>query len=145
MQSTHTLLKLAQLNGLAMSPECLTCGYQRKSSMENFKWESAPNVTRRNAIRIPWNSVLRISTHHQSTGNRLHNVVQSGAALSEREQRTMKLDPRDHHQSQHLQNWLAVFATDSLEPNHSQKINLTLPLTSSERVKTLLPFSDYVW
>ena len=29
-----------------MSPECLTSGYQNKSSMETFKWVSAPKVAR---------------------------------------------------------------------------------------------------
>ena len=35
MQSIHTLLKLAQLNGQAMLPECLMNVCQRKSSMDN--------------------------------------------------------------------------------------------------------------
>ena len=40
MQSVHTLLKLARMP--------LMSGYKRKYSMENFRWECAPNMARRN-------------------------------------------------------------------------------------------------
>ena len=43
MQSVHTLLKLAQLRWT----ESLMSGYQRKYSMENFRWESAPKVQKK--------------------------------------------------------------------------------------------------
>ena len=29
--------------------------------------------------------------------------------------KSVQLQPRDHHQSRHSQNWLALFSTDNLE------------------------------
>ena len=49
----HTLLKLAQLRWTGHVTKCLKIGYQRKSSTENFRWESAPKVTRRNPKSLP--------------------------------------------------------------------------------------------
>ena len=53
MQSVYTHLKLSQRRWTDMSQECLMCGYQRRSSMENFKWESVPKVAKTNAIKTP--------------------------------------------------------------------------------------------
>ena len=53
MQSAYIFLSLHGLDGLAMSQECLMSGYQRKYSMENFRWESASKVVRRNATKTP--------------------------------------------------------------------------------------------
>ena len=74
MQSVHTLLKLAQLNGLAMSQECLMSGCQRKFSMENCKKESAHKVAKRNATKTPLKPRLRISIFQLSPGNRLLRI-----------------------------------------------------------------------
>ena len=80
MQSVHTLLKLAQLRWKPMLPECLMNVYQRKSSMENYKWENAPMVVRRSDTITPSKPPLKTSTYQQSRGNRLHRIEQSGEA-----------------------------------------------------------------
>ena len=61
-------------------------GYQRKYSMENFRWESTLKLARRNAIKTCLKPPLRISTYRQSPGKILYMTEQSGSALSEREQ-----------------------------------------------------------
>ena len=77
MQNLHTLLKLAQLRWTALLPECLMNVCQRKSSIENYKWENSPMVVR---TRTTWKPRLKTSTYHQSHGNRLHRIEQSGEA-----------------------------------------------------------------
>ena len=81
-QSVHTLLKLAQLNGLAMSQECLMSGCQRKFSMENCNKESAHKVAKRNATNTPLKPRSRISIFQLSLGNRLLRIEKSGVASS---------------------------------------------------------------
>ena len=113
-----------------MSQECLMSGCQRKFSLENCKKESAHKVTRRNATRTPLKPRLRISIFQLSPGNRLHRIEQSGVASSTKvppnlkQRESVKLkgsvkkgkqEPRDHHQTRHSPNSLALFATDSLE------------------------------
>ena len=112
-----------------MSQECLMSGYQRKFSMENCKKESAYNVAKRNATKTPR---LRISIFQLCPGYRLLRIEQSGVAsptkvppnLKQRESVKLKgsvkkgkQEPRDHHQTRHSPNSLALFATDSLELN----------------------------
>ena len=57
---------------------------------------------------------LKISTYHQSPGNRLHRIKQSGVASPKREQicesanpkestESAKPEPKDHHQCRHFQ------------------------------------------
>ena len=41
--------RLHSLDGLVMSQECLMSGYQRKYSMENYRWERARKEPKRNA------------------------------------------------------------------------------------------------
>ena len=105
-------------------------GCQRKFSMESCKKESAHKVAKRNAIKTPLKPRLRISIFQLSPGNRLLRIEQSGVASSTKVPRNLKQresvklkgsvkkgkqEPRDHHQTQHSPNSLALFATDSLE------------------------------
>ena len=113
-----------------MSHECLMCGCQRKFSMENCKKESARKVAKRNATKNPLKPRLRISIFQPSPGNRLLRIEQKGVASSTKvppnlkQKESVKLkgsakkgkqEPRDHHQTQHSPNSLALFATHSLE------------------------------
>ena len=112
-----------------MSQECLMSCCQRKFSMENCKKESAYKVAKRNATKTPLKPRLRISRFQLCPGNRLLRIEQSGVASSTKvppnlkQRKSMKLkgsvkkrkqEPRDHHQTQHNPNSLALFATDSL-------------------------------
>ena len=105
-------------------------GCQRKFSMENCKKESAHKVAKRNATKTPLKPRLRISIFQLSPGNRLLRIGQSGVASSTKvppnlkQRESVKLkgsvkkgkqEPREHHQTQHSPNSLALFATDSLE------------------------------
>ena len=114
-----------------MSQECLMSGCQRKFSMENCKKESAHKVAKRNATRTHLKPHLRISIFQLSPWSRLLRIEQSGVASSTKvllpnlkQRESVKLkgsvkkgkqEPRDHHQTQHSPNSLALFATDSLE------------------------------
>ena len=113
-----------------MSQECLMSGCQRKFSMENCKKESAHKVAKRNATKTHLKPRLRISLFQLSPWNRLLRIEQSCVAsstkvppnLKQRESLKLKesvkkgkLEPRDHHQTRHSSNTLAIFATDSLE------------------------------
>ena len=134
MQSVHTLLKLAQLRWTGhvsrMPDERLSKKVLYGFSMENCKKESAHKVAKRNATKTPLKPRLRISIFKRSPGNRLLRIEQSGVASSTKvppnlKQREFvklkgslkkgKQEPRDHHQTQHSPNSLALFATDSLE------------------------------
>ena len=83
-----------------------------------------------NATKTPLKPRLRISIFQLSPGNRLLRIEQSGVATSThvppnlKQGESVKLKgrvkkgkqmPRDHHQTQHSPNSLALFATDSLE------------------------------
>ena len=91
-QSMHTVLKLAQLwwtgHVIRMPDERL----QRKSSMENYKRESALKVARGNAPQTPPKPLSRISTYmyQLGLGNRLHRSDQSGEVSLTKEQLSMK-------------------------------------------------------
>ena len=113
-----------------MSQECLMSGCQRKFSMENCKKESAHKVAKRDTTKKPFKPRLRISVFQLSPGNMLLRIEQSGVASSTqvppnlKQRESLKLkgsvkkgkqEPRDHHQTQHSPNSLALFATDSLE------------------------------
>ena len=111
-----------------MSQECLMSGCQRKFSMENCKKKSAHKVAKRNATKTP----IRISIFQLSPGNRLLRIgtkwrclINKGASQFEANYgesvklkgsaKKRKQEPRDHHQTQHSPNSLALFATDSLQ------------------------------
>ena len=64
--------------------------FQRKSSMENYKRESALKVARRNATKTPTKPLWRISTYQFSLGNRLHRGDQSGEVSSTKEQLSLQ-------------------------------------------------------
>ena len=119
-----------------MSQECLMSGCQRKFFVENCKKESVHKVAKRNATKTPskprlrLQPRLRISIFQLSPWNRLLRIEQSGVAsltkvppnLKQREYAKLKgsvkkgkQEPRDHHQTRHSPNSLALFATDSLE------------------------------
>ena len=113
-----------------MSQECLMSGCQRKFFMDNCKKESTHKVAKRNATKTPLKPRLRISIFQLRPGNRLLRIEQSGVAssikvpsiLKQREfvklkgsVKKGKQEPRDHHQTRHSLNSLALFATDSLE------------------------------
>ena len=96
--------------------------------MENCKKESAHKVAKGNATKTPLTPRLRISIFQLSPENRLieQSVVASSTKvppnLKKRESVKLKgsvkkgkQEPRDHHQTQHSPNSLALFATDSLE------------------------------
>ena len=99
--------------------------------MENCKKKSAHKVTKRNATKTPMKPRLRISIFQLRPGNRLLRIEQSGVASSTKvpspnlkQRESVKLkggvkkgkqEPRDHRQTRHSPNLLALFATDSLE------------------------------
>ena len=131
MQSVHTLLKLAQLRWTGHVTKMPDERLPKKFSMENCKKESADKVAKRNATKTPFKPLLWTSIFQLTPGNRLLRVEQSGIAsttkvspnLKQRESVKLKgsvkkgkQEPRDHHQTQHSPNSLALFATDSLEP-----------------------------
>ena len=87
-------------------------------------------VTKRDATKTPLKPRLRISIFQLCPGNRLLRIEQSGVASSTmvppnlKQRESVKLkesvkrgkqEPRDHHQTWHNPNSLALFATDSLE------------------------------
>ena len=112
-----------------MLQECPMSGCQRKFSMENCKKESAHKVAKRNG-KTPLKPRLRISIFQLSPGNRLLRIEQGGVASSTKvppnlkQRESVKLkgsvkkgkqEPRDHHQTRHSPNSLALFAINSLE------------------------------
>ena len=130
MQSVHTLLPLAQLRWTGQVTRMPDERLPKKFSMENCKKESAHKVAKRNATKTPLKPRLRISIIQLSPGNRLLRIEQSGVASSTKvppnlkQRESVKLkgsvkkgkqEPRDHHQTRHSPNSLALFATDSLE------------------------------
>ena len=90
MQSIHTVLKLAQLRWTGHVIRMPNERLPRKSSMENYKSESALKVARRNATKTPSKPLRRISTYQLGLGNRLHRGNQSGEVSSTKEQLSMK-------------------------------------------------------
>ena len=114
-----------------MSQECLMSGCQRKISMESCKKECAHKVAKRNATKTPLKPRLRISIFQLSPGKeqdaqdrtKWRCLINKGASQfeakriceAERKRKKGKQEPRDHHQTQHSPNSLALFATDSLE------------------------------
>ena len=73
-----------------MLQECLTSDYQRKFTLENFRKESALNVAKRIATKIPLKPHLKISIFQLTPGSRLHRIEQRGVASSKTEQLSMK-------------------------------------------------------
>ena len=112
-----------------MSQECLMSSCKRKFSMENIKKESAHKMPKRNATKTPLKPRIRISIFQLSPGNRLLRIEQSGVASSTKvppnlkQRESVKLkgsvkkgkqEPRDHHQTRHSPDSLALFSTDIL-------------------------------
>ena len=100
------------------------------NKVDNCKKESAHKVEKRNATKTPLKPRLRISIFKLSHRNRLLRIGQSGVSSSTKvppnlkQRESVKLkgsvkkgkqEPRDHHQTQHSPNSLALFATDRLE------------------------------
>ena len=65
--------------------------FQRKSSMVNYKRESALKVARRNATKTPTKPLLRTFTYKLGLCNRLHRSDQSGEVSSTKDQLSMKI------------------------------------------------------
>ena len=87
-------------------------------------------MAKRNATKTPLKPRLRISIFKLRPWNRLLGIEQSGVASSTKvppnlkQRESVKLkgsvkkgkqEPRNHHQTQHSPNSLALFATDSSE------------------------------
>ena len=130
MQSVHTLLKLAQLrwtgNVTRMPDERLP----KKVIYGELQEGERSQGVHKNATKTPLKPRLWISIFQLSPGNRLLRIEQSGVTsstkvppnLKQRESVMLKgnvkkgnQEPRDHHQTQHSPNSLALFAIDCLE------------------------------
>ena len=87
--------------------------YQRKSSTENSRWESAPKLARKKRYKDTQKASLKDFNIPPESGNTVHWIGQRSVASSEREQMTMKqrasakqkeseksakLEPVDRHQ-----------------------------------------------
>ena len=112
-------------------------GCQRKFSMENCKKESAHKVAKTNATKTPLDTfkaslkdfTIQTKSLKQAAQDRTkwRCLINKGASkvppnLKQRESVRLKgsvkkgkQEPRDHHQTQHSPNSLALLVTDSLE------------------------------
>ena len=130
MQSVHTLLKPAQLRWTGhvtrMPDERLPKKVLHGELQEGKRSQGSQKKRNKDTLKTR----LRISIFQLSPGNRLFRIEQSGVASSTKvlpnlkQRESVKLkesvkkgkqEPRDHHQTQHSPNSLALFATDSLE------------------------------
>ena len=129
-QSVHTVLKLAQLRWTGHVTRMPDERLPKKVLYGELQEGKRSQGGQRNATKTPLKPRLRISIFQLSPGNRLLRVEQSGVASSTKvppnlkQRESVKLkgsvkkgkqEPRDHHQTQHSPNSLALFATDSLE------------------------------
>ena len=129
MQSVHTLLKLAQLRWTGhvtrMPDERLPKKVLYGELQEGKRSQGGQKKRYKDT-----KPRLKISIFQLSPGNRLLRIEQSGVASSTKvppnlkQRESVKLkgsvkkgkqEPRDHYQTQHSPNSLALFATDSLE------------------------------
>ena len=130
MQSVHTLSKLAQLRWTGHVTRMPDERQPKKVLYGELQGGKRSQGGQKNATKTPLKPRLRISIYQLSPGNRLLRIQQSGVAsstkvppnLKQRESVKMKGSvkkgkqvPRDHHQTRHSPNSLALFATDSLE------------------------------
>ena len=83
-------MEVLEKAGLAIFQECLMSDFQRKSSMENYRRESALKVARRNATKTASKPLGRILTYQWGLGNRLHRSNQSREVSSTKKQLSMK-------------------------------------------------------
>ena len=128
VQSVHTLLKLAQLRWTGHVTRMPDERLPKKVLYGELQEGKRSHVAKRNATKTPLKPRLRISIFQLSPGNRLLRIEQSGAASSTKvppnlkKRESVKLkgsvkkgkqEPKNHHQSQHSPNSLALFATDS--------------------------------
>ena len=123
MQSVHTLLKLAQLRWTGhvtrMSDERLPKTVLYGELQEGKRSQDGQKKRYKDTLKaslkdfnIPtesWEQAALDRTKWRCLINKGESVKLKGSV------KKGKLEPRDHHQTQHSPNSLALFATDSLE------------------------------
>ena len=130
MQSLHTLLKLAQLRWTGHVTRLPDERLPKKVLYGELQEGKRSQGGQKKRYITPLKPRLRISIFQLSPGNKLLRIEQSGVASSTKvppnlkQRESVKLkgsvkkgkqEPRDHHQTQHCPNSLALVATDSLE------------------------------
>ena len=113
-----------------MSQECLMSGCQRKFSMENCKKGKRSQGGQKKRYKDTLKASLKdcnipTESWEQAAQDRTkwRCLINKGASQleakriceAERKCKKGKQEPRDHHQTRHSPNSLALFATDSLE------------------------------
>ena len=130
MQSVHTLLKLAQQRWTGHVTRMPDERLPKKVLYGELEEGKRSQGGQKKTLQTPLNPRLRISIFQLSPGNRLLRTEQSGVVSSTKVPPDLKQidsvklkgsvkkgkqEPRDHHQTQHSPNSLALFAADSLE------------------------------
>ena len=130
IQSVHTLLKLAQLRWTGHVTRMPDERLPKKALYGELQEGKRSQGGQKKRYNKPLKPRLRISIFQLSPGNMLLRIEQSGVASSTKvppnlkQRESVKLkgsvkkgkqEPREHHQTQHSPNSLALFATDSLE------------------------------
>ena len=126
MQSVHTLLKLAQLRWTGhvtrMPDERLPKKVLYGELQEGKRSQGGQKKRYKDTLKAllfqlsPWNRLLRIEQSGVASSTKVPpNLKQREYVKLKGSVKKGKQEPRDHHQTQHSPNSLALFATDSLE------------------------------